>query len=740
MRLINFLTIGTLLCATTARAVDLPKDSIIYMTSAQIGKLYKSQTSTRVSVHDPSIVPVRNESTGSTTYYIFGTHRACGRSTDLRNWSGQGWTYGITQANGSVTSTDNFPGVFTTNQTKTVPVMRNGELVNVTFGSFNAEQWRYTANNAYLGGNQWAPDVIWNPHMKRWCMYMSLNGDSWRSVIVLLTSSNVTGPYVYQGPVVFSGFQWTDLPGQTYKESDLELVIGTQTSLPARYNVGGNWGRRWPNNIDPTVFFDEEGEMWMAYGSWSGGIFILRLNKENGLRDYTYTYPGIGNDTDGGTSDPYFGRKIAGGFYSSGEGPYIEHIGNHYYLFVTNGGLEASRGYEMHYWRSAKPDGPYTDASGHQAVYDRYYMNYGPTAGTTSGMKILGTHKWVNMRWAELSQGHNSVLLDNDGRAYLIYHTRFNSGNEGFEDRVRQIFLNANGWLVASPFEFNGINGRNSKYKQADIDTTAICTTNDIVGTYEIMMHPYKVDFANNAYSTPGTAVFKANGQITGDYYGTWRVKANTSHITLHIRPKGTSGYTDYYGVILPQTVSLSNMTSIAFTAISNSGVSIWGANVDGNYAVDYTYQNGFELPVTARQIITGDIDLNSGSTMYWGTTLTWKSDHPELLSDDGKLLVPYYQNGDTTTLVGLNYTLQKDNYAYSYTRSVRVRTMKSLLHKTGDVNSDSVIDTQDALAIYNYMMTYGSVADHANYEDINADGSIDTQDVLAIYQMMQEL
>ncbi len=740
MKLINILTLGAFLCGTTAKAVDLPKDSTIYMLTVQMGKLYKSQTASRVGVHDPSIVPDRNTSTGITTYYVFGSHRGCGRSTDLHNWSGQSWNYGIPQANGSVTSTTNFQGVFTTNQTKTVPVLKNGEVVNVAFGNFDGQQWRYTAANPNLGGNQWAPDVIWNPHMKKWCMYMSLNGDNWRSVICLLTSSDITGPYIYQGPVVFSGFQWTDLPGQTYKETDLELVIGTQTSLPARYNIGGSWGRRWPNNIDPVVFFDEEGELWMAYGSWSGGIFMLRLNKENGLRDYTYTYSGISNNTDGVTSDPYFGRKIAGGYYSSGEGSYIEHIGNYYYLFVTNGGLGASEGYEMHYFRSAKPEGPYTDASGQTALYSRYYMNYGPNAATTAGMKIVGTHQWPGMRWAELSQGHNSVLLDADGRAYLIYHTRFNSGNEGFEIRVHQLFLNANGWLVASPFEFNGLNGQNSQYRQADIDSAAICTTNDIVGSYEIMLHPYKVDYANNAYSTPGTVFFKANGQITGDYYGTWRVKQNTSYITLHMRPKGTSTYTDYYGVILPQTVSLTNMTAISFTAISNAGVSIWGANVDGNYAVDYTYQNGFTLPVNARQFITDDIDLYANNTMYWGTTLSWKSDHPELLSDDGKLLVPYYQNGDSTTIVGLTYTLQKDNYACSYTRAVRVRTMKSLLHKAGDVNSDSVIDTQDALAIYQYMQTYSSDTDHATYEDVNADGSIDTQDILAIYQMMQEL
>ena len=40
-------------------------------------------TLNRVSVHDPSIVwePV------SQTYYIFGSHRAAAKTTDLMNWT-----------------------------------------------------------------------------------------------------------------------------------------------------------------------------------------------------------------------------------------------------------------------------------------------------------------------------------------------------------------------------------------------------------------------------------------------------------------------------------------------------------------------------------------------------------------------------------------------------------------------------------------------------------------------------
>ena len=149
----------------------------------------------------------------------------------------------------------------------------------------------------------WAPDVIYNKKMGKWCMYLSINGDGWYSSIIMLTADNITGPYRYQAPVVMSGFR----SGDSYKSTDLEIVLGEQASLPSRYAPSDNYGNHWPNAIDPCVFYDEDGKLWMSYGSWSGGIFMLELDEETGLRDYDVTY------AENETSDPYFGKKIAGG-------------------------------------------------------------------------------------------------------------------------------------------------------------------------------------------------------------------------------------------------------------------------------------------------------------------------------------------------------------------------------------------------------------------------------------------
>lgn len=120
----------------------------------------------------------------------------------------------------------------------------------------------------------------------------------------------------------------------------MELAIGTQYSLPYRYTHDP--GATWPNCIDPCVFYDEEGNLLMSYGSFFGGIWLLELDESTGLRDYNVNY---GSDFDSRQTavslDPYFGRKIAGGCGATGEGSYIEYIGGYYYLFVYGAQNEA---------------------------------------------------------------------------------------------------------------------------------------------------------------------------------------------------------------------------------------------------------------------------------------------------------------------------------------------------------------------------------------------------------------
>ena len=545
----------------------------------------------RVSVHDPSVVW---EPT-SQTYYIFGSHRAAAKTKDLMSWTSfQAPWRTATSSNATNSAAFETPAV--------KKVMKGG--VEVDFPAFSARKWAARGSSNYsVDGNMWAPDVIWNKQMQKWCMYLSVNGEKWYSSIILLTADQIEGPYLYQGPVVVSGFH----SGDAYKDTDLELVLGTLDELPSRYKMktsgSGNWGERWPNNIDPCVFYDEDGRLWMSYGSWSGGIWMLELDEATGLRDYDVDYEltGTGN---GITIDPYFGKKIAGGYYVSGEASYIEYIGGWYYLFVTYGGLAAggvagdynNGGYQMRVFRSDSPDGPYVDARNTSAVFKSYLLNFGSNANDNRGVNIFGAYgEWGNQakgNYGERSQGHNSIIAADDGRTYLVYHTRFQNRGEEHQVRVHQVFQNEDGWLVAAPFEYTG-----EAVTSADIATTQQVATDRIAGTWQLLVHPFKLNHTKKEIAKPSEIELHADGTISGAQTGSWSIEEGTSFVTIKL------GTTEYKGVMIEQTLEPTDEQTIAFTCMNRNGVTVWG------------YQSS---PATGIESIKTDPSTGSGADKWY--------------------------------------------------------------------------------------------------------------------------
>lgn len=525
-----------------------------------------------VTVHDPSVV----WDPESKTYYIFGSHRDNAKTSDMMRWT----KVTVPWATASSSNAAN-KDAFTTPQVTTVK--KGG--VDVNLPQFNAVNWSAKGGKSYnVDGNMWAPDVIYNKVMNKWCMYLSINGDSWYSSIILLTADKITGPYRYQAPVVISGFK----NGTEFKDTDLELVIGSQSTLPSRYATGSKWGDRWPNNIDPCVFYDEEGKLWMSYGSWSGGIWMLELDENTGLRDYDveYSLTGTGN---GITEDPYFGKKIAGGYYVSGEASYIEYIGGYYFLFMSYGGLAAggnpndynNGGYQMRVFRSEKPDGPYKDSNNISAVYNSYQLNFGAKANSDRGVNIFGAYTdWGNQtkgNYGERSQGHNSIIAAEDGRTYLVYHTRFQNAGEGHQVRVHQVFQNKDGWLVAAPFEYTG-----EEVKSADIASSQQVSTDRIPGTYQLLIHKYRLDHTQKEAAKPVEITLSADGKISGGATGTWAATAGTSYVNFVI--SGTA----YRGVMVEQTLEPKDEKTIAFTGLaSKTGVTAWAYQTKATTGVE---------------------------------------------------------------------------------------------------------------------------------------------------------
>ncbi len=467
----------------------------------------------RVSVHDPSII----KADGS--YYIFGSHRAWAKSSDLMNWE-----------------------TFTTN-------------LNTEYNTICSELWNNycrTDTNPAIRDNMWAPDVIYNETMQKYCMYMSINGDDYNSAIILLTADAVTGPYTYVGPVVFSGFNTTNHPADY---TDVYQVLGEGADL-TRYQSTRNTKL---NAIDPCVTYDADGNLWISFGSWFGGIYMLKLDPSTGLRDYSVSYETIEN-----ISDAYYGYKIAGGNKVSGEGSYIIHTDDYYYLFMSYGGLTTSGGYQMRIFRSKNITGPYVDEAGNSAVYTRTVENL----LEENGIRLMGSYSWSGSSEIRAAQGHNSAIADDDGRLFLVYHTRFSNRQEEHEVRVQQLFVNQDGWLIAAPYEYAGESLESDGYKKSDL-----------TGEYEFIIHSKNVYF--QASSSGDIGVVKAqkitlnkDGSITEESKetsGNWTYEEGTPKMSVTI--DGTT----YNGYFLEMPNESSHKTVMTFTALGDN-LCIWGS------------------------------------------------------------------------------------------------------------------------------------------------------------------
>lgn len=521
--------------------------------------LIESWDYSRVSVHDPSIV--KDPETG--TYYIFGSHLAFAKSSDLYTWN-----------NFSLNISTDYAEVF-------------------------AEPWAWAqqGKTASLSGQMWAPDVIWNDTMQKWCMYMSVDGDNWCSSICLLTADDIEGPYEYQGIVVYSGMNnpktdadisMTDFYDVVDEDEDLTRYASTSYSCI--------------NAIDPCVKYDDDGNLWMTYGSWSAGIFALKLDNETGLRDYSMTY-----ESERDVSDAYYGIKLAGGYYSSGEASYIIHTNGYYYMFLSYASLQAVGGYQMRIYRSENLTGPYVDENGESAIFKEYVK----TEGSNYGVKIFGSYLMDGLSTVQVAQGHNSAYVDDDGKIYLVYHTRFQSNdgtNELHQVRVHQLFVNEDDWLIAAPYEYAGETLPEEGYSTEDVcgeydfiyhEPTLYynvlgdvqvgivgnekATTREVEVSKEMVISNYKsVISCTVSFSHDGGAKVCINedGTISGDYTGTWEFSEGANVIM------NLDGVT-YKGVFLQQQdESLDKNMRMTFSVLGDN-VTVWGVQTDAQIGIE---------------------------------------------------------------------------------------------------------------------------------------------------------
>lgn len=464
--------------------------------------------SSGVSVHDPSIL----KADGS--YYIFGSHMAAAKSDDLLNWEKVADGYG-----------------------KGNPVY--GQIYDVAETAF-----AYSGNKNSLiptddkQTHVWAPDVIYNKTTGLYYMYYCTTSTWNASNLCYGVSKTPEGPYEWRGTLIYSGFN-----RKTIKSTDVLDYVDEEYAYKNYIKAGAYNYEDYPNAIDPTVFYDADDRMWMVYGSWSGGIFLLELEPATGL----VIHPQADEEKQ---VDPYYGKRLLGGGHISIEGPYImyDEKSGYYYLFVSYGTLTSNGWYQVRVFRSETVDGDYVDMNGEYPQKSAMHENY--------GLKLTGNYKLPSIEKAYMATGHNSAFIDDDGKMYLIYHTRFNDGGEGHSPRVHQMIVNEEGWPCELPYQTQGETVSVDGYSKKDI-----------VGRYYVVNQGTDI---SDTIANPVILYLNKDGSISGrDSKGNWNCKEDSCYMDITIDGEKFTG-------VFCQMKDEAGEDVMTFSAVG-ANESVWG-------------------------------------------------------------------------------------------------------------------------------------------------------------------
>lgn len=375
----------------------------------------------------------------------------------------------------------------------------------------------------------WAPDVVQLNNGTYAMYYCTCEGSSPLSTLGIAYADKPEGPYVNQGIILKSGY--------------------------AGYNA-----TVYPNAVDPCTFYDKEGRLWMVYGSYSGGIYILEMDAETG-------FP-LEGQLNGG-----LGKKLLGGNHSRIEAPYIMYSPDtdYYYLFLSFGGLNADDGYNIRVCRSKTPDGPYEDALGQNMIRcaGRAGTYFNDPDYEPYGVKLMGGYEFMaaegdknKITLAYRSPGHNSAYYDEEtGRYFIVFHTRFANSGESFQVRVHEMYMNADGWPVVSPLRYAG-------EMPQPVDASVMD------GLYKLILHLRDI---NTVEHESVEITLHADGTITGAYTGEWRC---TDGVNVTLTLDGVA----YTGVMHTALDASQRIWTTCISALDESGAALWATRAYSNY------------------------------------------------------------------------------------------------------------------------------------------------------------
>lgn len=323
------------------------------------------------NVHDPAVLRVGD------TYYMYGTDAIF-----------------FHRRNSSDTRRDFKPGNI---QVRTSKDLVHWKFEGWAFDSIplEAKSWVLENNNNKGATNIWAPFAVHYGNKFRLYYCVSAFGMQ-TSYIGLAESDSPLGPWTLKGEVV-------------------------KTRRGDRMNA-----------IDPSIITDAStGRMWMHYGSYFGGLYVVELNPETGK-------PVVEGD------QGILVARRANYKKDNLEAPeIIYHKGfKKYYLFTSYDPLMTT--YNVRVGRSDKPEGPFIDFFGNDL------------RDTTNNYPII-THPYQfknHPGWAGVA--HCGVFSNEKGDFFMAHQGRLSPDNQQMVLHVRELKWTADGWPVVSPQRFAG--------------------------------------------------------------------------------------------------------------------------------------------------------------------------------------------------------------------------------------------------------------------------------------------
>ena len=352
----------------------------------------------------------------------------------------------------------------------------------------------------------WAPDILKvGDEYRMYCSNSSFGVQL--SCIYLAVSDRPEGPYRYRG-----------------------IVVRTDSSSPV-------------NAIDANPIIDvRTGHHYMAYGSFWGGIRLLRLDPATGL---ALESSSLGSPI---ARRPRWADRAI-------EGAYIRYNPDtdYYYLFASYGSL--SNDYNIRVARSRDIAGPYLDYNG-RPMLDGGEDGAGGSTDPYTGTMIAAGCAFSNARgW--MAPGHNSVLADADGAWYLCCHIRPYAvyGRVMSTMHIRKLVFTPDGWPLISPEPYAG-------ERLSSLDDTDVC------GRWEyVALTP--TDPQTVIASAPASLARDGSLRVASLTRGSWRLTAECV-IELDLSHRRATG------IVMPAYDAENDRPCPVCTAIDERGVCVW--------------------------------------------------------------------------------------------------------------------------------------------------------------------